>query len=275
MQLFLVGNLQDKIHEANVTVHRSEAKYYDLIHPEIYSKREQNRLYSTLKMVDKLVACDQERTKKALDFGAGTGNLTGKLLQLGYKVTAIDGSAEMCKILEKKYKPYLESEQLVVVNSFIEDVPFDEGEFDLVTCYSVLHHLPDYIDAIQRLTVFLRNGGVMYLDHEVSPFYWMQESVTLAELVKILYSHFNRLINGLYLKISGINVPPINYELSDYWHNKDHHLDHEQIDRFFEANFSSFKRTDYHITKSWFLNPLFYVYKYSCKPGMSFWVAKK
>ena len=38
-------------------------------------------------MVDELIADNQ---KKALDFGAGTGNLTGKLLRMDYKVTAID-----------------------------------------------------------------------------------------------------------------------------------------------------------------------------------------
>ena len=67
---------------------------------------------------------NRERSKKALDFGAGTGNLTGKLLQMGYKVTAIDISMEMCKILEKKYKNYLESKRLIVINSPIENVNF-------------------------------------------------------------------------------------------------------------------------------------------------------
>ena len=33
-------------------------------------------------MVDKLIVDNQ---KKALDFGAGTGNLTGKLLRMNYR----------------------------------------------------------------------------------------------------------------------------------------------------------------------------------------------
>src|SRR4030042_6740668 len=132
-------NLGERIHEANVAVHRFEAKYYELLHPEVYSKQEQKRINSTLKIVDKLVTDNQ---KKALDFGAGTGNLTGKLLSMGYKVTAIDISAEMCTILRRKYKTYLETKKLTVINSPIENVSFDKGEFDLVTCYSVLHPLP-------------------------------------------------------------------------------------------------------------------------------------
>jgi 2-polyprenyl-3-methyl-5-hydroxy-6-metoxy-1,4-benzoquinol methylase len=167
--LFIGENLRERIHEANVAVHRFEAEYYVLLHPEVYGKQEQKRIDSTLKMVDQLVADNQ---KEALDFGAGTGNLTGKLLRMGYKVTAVDISAEMCAILKKKYKTYLAAEKLVAINSPIEDVNFDRDEFDLITCYSVLHHLPDYVDALQRLSAFLKKGGVMYMDHEASPFYW-------------------------------------------------------------------------------------------------------
>jgi len=267
------GTLRERIHEANVAVHRFEAEYYELLHPEVYSKQEQKRINSTLKMVDELVADNQ---KKALDFGAGTGNLTGKLLRMNYEVTAIDISAEMCAILKKKYKPFLDAKKLVVINSAIEGVSFDRGEFDLVTCYSMLHHLPDYADAIQSLSVFLKQGGVMYLDHEASPFYWMDESDKMANLVKHVYLHSTPILNSLYFQLIGLNVPPLDYTLSDYWHKKEHPLDHGKIESIFkEQNFEFFTRIDYHLNGTWFSNPIFYVYKHTCKPEMSFWVAKK
>jgi len=271
--LFLDANLEERIREANVVVHRFEAKYYELLHPEVYNKQEQKRINSTLKMVDELIANNQ---RKALDFGAGTGNLTGKLLSMGYHVTAIDISAEMCALLRKKYKPYLEAKKLVVINLPIEDVSFDRGEFDLITCYSVLHHLPDYVDVVQRLCVFLKKGGVMYLDHEASPFYWKDESDNIANLVKHIYFHSNPLLNTFYFEIIGMHVPSIDYTLSDYWHKKEHALDHGKIAYVFEKeNFEFFTRIDYHVYGTWVLNPIFYVYKYACKPEMSFWVAKK
>jgi len=226
--------------------------------------------------VDKLVADNRVRAKKALDFGAGTGNLTGKLLQMGYEVTAIDISAEMCKILEKNYKNYLKAKKLIVINSPIEDASFDRDEFDLITCYSVLHHLPDYVDAIQRLSGFLKKGGVMYLDHEISPFYWKSESSNVARVVKSIYFHSNPLLNSLYFQIIGINIPSLDYNLSDYWHRKEHSLDHKKIEYIFEENYDFFMRIDYHIKfRTWLLNPIFYIYKYSCKPEMSLWLAKK
>ena len=273
--MFLGKDLQEKIREANVAVHRFEAKYYELIHPEVYNRYEQKRINSALKMVDKLVVDNQVDAKKALDFGAGTGNLTCKLLQMGYEVTAIDISAEMCKILEKKCKNYLEAKKLVVINSPIEDVSFDRDEFDLIACYSVLHHLPNYVDAIQRLSFFLKKGGIMYIDHEVSPFYWKDESHSAAKLVKDLYLHSNPLLNAFYFQIMGINFPPLDYTLSDYWHKKEHPLDHGKIEHLFKKTFDSFTRIDYYLKGTWVFNPIFYVYKHICKPEMSFWIAKK
>ncbi len=122
-----------------------------------------------------------DNRKVALDVGAGTGNLTGKLLQLGYTVTAVDISQEMCGILQKKYLAYLQSKKLTVVCSPIEELSFEEGKFDLITCYSVLHHLPDYVGALRCLSVFLKKGGVIYLDHEASPFYWKNEPSMLCQ----------------------------------------------------------------------------------------------
>lgn len=265
--------LKQKIHQANVIVHRTEAKYYELLHPEVYSKHEQKRITANLVMVDKLVS---DNRKNALDFGAGTGNLTGKLLRLGYTVTAIDISPEMCAVLEGKFSKYVLDGKLVVVNSPIEDLTFDLGKFDLIVGYSVLHHLPDYLSALRRLTFFLKMGGVIYIDHEASPFYWRKESSGLTSFVKDIYFHSNPILNGLYFQITGLKVPIIDYSLSDYWHKKEHAVNHQKIAEIFnEAGFESFSRIDYYQTSSWIPNPLSIIYRLLCKPEMSFWMAKK
>jgi ubiquinone/menaquinone biosynthesis C-methylase UbiE len=266
-------HLQERIHEANVSVHKFEAEYYEFLHPEVYSPQEQKRIASVLKMVDRLVEGNQ---KRALDFGAGTGNLTGKLLDMDYTVTAIDISAEMCAILKKKYSAHLKAKKLVVINSPIEDVSFGNGEFDLITCYSVLHHLPDYLGAIQRLSGFLKKGGAMYLDHEASPFYWKNEAQSLANFVKQIYFHSNPLLNTLYFRMVGLNLPSYDYVLSDYWHKKEHPIDNKEIECVFEkAHFAFFKRADYYLNGTWIVNPISYLYKRLCRPEMSLWIAKK
>jgi ubiquinone/menaquinone biosynthesis C-methylase UbiE len=265
--------LREKVHEANISVHRVEAAYYDLFHPEVYSKQEQKRITSILNSVDKLI---EDNHKKALDFGSGTGNLTDKLLKLGYAVTAVDISTEMSRILRLKYKKQIKSHKLAVINSPIEFVQFKEEEFDLITCYSVLHHLPNYEEELRRLCGFLKKGGVMYLDHEASPFRWKTEPAIFSEAFKTVYLHSNPMLNSAYFQLVGFNAPNVDYSLSDYWYKKEHPLDHQKIQQIFkEEKFESYTRTDYHLKASWIFNPIFPVYEHVCKPEVSCWIAKK
>jgi 2-polyprenyl-3-methyl-5-hydroxy-6-metoxy-1,4-benzoquinol methylase len=275
--LLVIDNLGERIHKANVTVHQTESNYYELLHPEIYNDFEQKRIKLTLKLVDKLI---EDNQKVALDFGAGTGNLTGKLLQLGYKVIAVDISPDMCEILKKRLKNYSEDGRLRIINSPIEDVRFNEAEFDLITCYSVLHHLPDYVDVIRKLAALLKKGGVMYLDHEASPLYWKHEAhKKVACMMQYSHSLSEILINTLYFRILRVNIPNvshIDYHLSDYWTWKEHHIDHEKIKFVFkEEKFGFFTRIDYHVRRTWIPNPIFYLFKQTCEPNMSLWIAKK
>jgi ubiquinone/menaquinone biosynthesis C-methylase UbiE len=265
--------LKKQIHEANVSVHRTEAQYYEQLHPEVYSKHEQKRINSQLKTIDRMV---EDNGKKALDFGAGTGNLTGKLLKLGYSVVANDISPEMCQILQEKFRTQLNNGMLTVVNEPIENLAFEEGTFDVVAGYSVLHHLPDYVDALVCLCSFLHKGGVIYLDHEASPYYWRGEANPVTGLVKDLYFHSNPIINSIYFGLTGLKVPTIDYKLSDYWHKKEHSINHKKIAAVFkQRNFQYAERTDYYETATWIPNPLSIGYRLLCKPEMSSWIAKK
>jgi len=265
--------LKERIHQANISVHRLEAQYYELLHPEVYSKQEQKRITAKLQALDKLVT---DNRKSALDVGAGTGNLTGKLLQIGYTVTAVDISAEMCEILQRRYHAYTQSNKLTIVCSPIEDLGFETDKFDLITCYSVLHHLPDYDETLRGLCIFLKKGGVIYIDHEASPFYWKTEPSGLANLTKTIYLHSNPLFNSLYFQITGLKIPQIDYCLSDYWHKKEHALNHSNIQQIFkDENFTFESRTDYYETGTWIPNPLSPIYRVLCRPEMSYWIAKK
>jgi ubiquinone/menaquinone biosynthesis C-methylase UbiE len=238
----------------------------------VYSGKEQQRVRRQLEAIDRQILNNQ---KNALDVGAGTGNLTGKLLQMGYRVVATDISPEMCSILKKKYAQYI-PDKLTVLNSPIEDLTFRSGEFDLVAAYSVIHHLPDYISALGVLCGFVKKGGVIYIDHEASPSYWVGEPSMLAGIIKGLTFHSNPLINSLYFQIIGLRVPTIDYTLSDYWHKKEHALNHQAIGQVFkQKGFINAKRTDHYLNGSWLPNPLAYIYRFVCKPEMSFWVAQK
>lgn len=264
--------LKHQIHQANISVHRFEAQYYELLHPEVYSRQEQKRISNRLKTIDKQISSNQ---KKALDIGAGTGNLTGKLLELGYRVVAIDISPEMCAILKRKFKSHLDR-GLRVLNLPVEDLAFVKGEFDLITSYSVLHHLPDYTQSLRTISSFLKRGGVIYIDHEASPYYWQDEPTGLANMVKDLYLHSSPAINGIYFQLIGLRVPTIDYTLSDYWYKKDHPINHKKIEQIFkQEGYQSYQRIDHYLHSTWIPNPLSQLYRLLCQPEMSYWIAKK
>jgi ubiquinone/menaquinone biosynthesis C-methylase UbiE len=258
-----------KIHKANVEVHRLEARNYELIHSEIYNHKEQKRLRSMLRTIDTIIEGEQRKT---LDFGAGTGNVTSKLLQMQYCVTAVDISPEMCNILAQKYRHYLRTGMLKVINSTIEDAELGKEQFDLITCYSVLHHLPDYLSVIEMLCAFLKKGGVMYLDHEGPPFHQSERANHSSRMAKYAYVHYRWFTDQLYFRIRRLNLPSLDYSLVDCWS----HLDHEKIEATFrKLNFSFFTRIDYHLKQGWLPNPFFGQYERTCKPDRSLWIAQK
>lgn len=194
--------------QGNIAVHKVEASFYDVIHGEIFNGREQKRLSNTLSFLTKNMSGCQY---KAVDFGAGTGNVTKKLLGLGYEVTAFDISPEMCARLEAENRVQVTEGRLKVLNLNLDKSGY-KGQFDLVTCYSVLHHLPDHENTIGILAKLVKPSGILYIDHE--GFKSNDNQLLVALLMKPHYL-LNRLYEFLFVKIHRLKMPVIDYSLSD------------------------------------------------------------
>jgi ubiquinone/menaquinone biosynthesis C-methylase UbiE len=219
-----------------------------------------------------------DNQKRALDIGAGTGNITGKLLQMGYEVTAVDISAAMCAILEKKYRESIRHMKLVIINSEIEGIDLGAEGYDFITSYSVLHHLPDYMTVIHTLATALKKGGVMYLDCEPSPYYWRPTPFT--KLLRFL-KPVGRTLNCCSPKTDD-TVPNVNarnlrwLKTAEYWNRKEQPLDHNHINEVLHAqNFTLCIRRDYHRYRNRLLTPFFRFYRVLMRPELSLWIAKK
>ena len=149
----------------NIAAHDRVASRYEKKHLEIFNPIEQERLAHDLG--EAIGAIQTGRTPpRALDFGCGSGNLTRRLRELGCEVTAADVSPKFIEQLRRE--PGVTTFQLNGEN--LEGLP-DAG-FDAVATYSVLHHVPDYLAAVAELARVVAPGGVLYIDHEVSPEYW-------------------------------------------------------------------------------------------------------
>jgi SAM-dependent methyltransferase len=154
----------------NIARHDQVARQYDDSHTEIFNRVEQARLERDLRAA---AATVESTHRRALDFGAGTGNLSRKLLRLGFEVTAADVSANMLSRLAAQ-EP--EATKDGTLRTFTLDggpaLSFPDGHFAFVAAYSVLHHIPDYLGAVRELARVVAPGGILFLDHEMNESHW-------------------------------------------------------------------------------------------------------
>lgn len=137
---------RERIIEENLKLYRLEEQDYAFLHPEIYNWFEQKEIQRDLNSLRKRV-----NGNEALDIGCGMGNITLKLLSLGFKVTALDISTTMIKKVEDTLPEDMIVNLMMVeadIDTFLSNVP---GRYNLVTMSSVLHHLPDYIETLKKV----------------------------------------------------------------------------------------------------------------------------
>jgi ubiquinone/menaquinone biosynthesis C-methylase UbiE len=116
------------------------------------------------------VALPQATGKTILDVGCGVGSLTLQMAKMNpqSKVTGID-------LLEDTMKQcYLNATAYDIENAefkaaSVYELPFDDGAFETVTCFFMIHHLEDIPKALSEVKRVVANGGkvlaVEPLDH--------------------------------------------------------------------------------------------------------------
>ncbi len=92
-----------------------------------------------------------------LDLGCGSGRDTLTMYEMGYDVTPLDGSEEMCKLAEIHTG-------LDVLQMDFEDIQFDDAFDGIWACGSLLHVPKDDMPAmLERLSEALCRDGILYI----------------------------------------------------------------------------------------------------------------
>jgi len=107
--------------------------------------------------------CDKAAVKageSAADIGAGTGFITQELLNRGVKVTAIDQSEEMLRILKEKFGSF---KALTCLQGDAYSLPLRENRMDYVMANMFLHHIEDPRRAIFEMTRILKPEGKLII----------------------------------------------------------------------------------------------------------------
>jgi ubiquinone/menaquinone biosynthesis C-methylase UbiE len=216
---------REKIIQENLKLYRLESQNYISLHPEIYNWFEQGEIQKDLASLKKKL-----KGNEALDIGCGMGNISLKLLSLGFKVTAIDISTTMIK----KVKRALPVE--IAINLDIIETDIDTflskpaGKYNLVTMSSVLHHIPEYLESLQNIFGFIAVGGFLYITHEPLKDVLTREDPLLRKLLwQIDYLCYLIKKKGRIEVINGVD-----WRLSDYHLYKG--LDHDGVRRLLKKN---------------------------------------
>jgi len=167
--------------ESNIRAHDKIAKKYERIHGEIYNETEQRRLKEALQKALSYIRTENSQ-KLALDFGCGAGNLTAHLTQLGCDVLACDVSQGFLDLVQSRQYP-TSVKSIKINGSDLLNVA--DGTVDIVATYSVLHHVPEYIDILAEFVRVLKPGGVIFIDHELTSEFWEPTSVRSAYLAEM------------------------------------------------------------------------------------------
>ncbi len=103
-----------------------------------------------------------------LDFGCGSGRDTRYFLQKGYNVTALDGSAELCRIAEEKTR-------ISVIQMDFKD--FDKQDlYDGIWACSSILHLPnqELRNVLIHMEKALHCNGIIYTSFKYGDFSGMR-----------------------------------------------------------------------------------------------------
>jgi ubiquinone/menaquinone biosynthesis C-methylase UbiE len=144
----------------NIEVHTRMAESYERDEPH-YRPENQAKVRSNL-----LRVAERTGTARLLDIGCGAGFVINLLRDTFEEIHGLDATQAMLDRID------VSGGNITLHRGVAERLPFDDGWFDLVTAYSVLHHLEDHRRVLAEAARVLRPGGVLYIDLEPNRAFW-------------------------------------------------------------------------------------------------------
>jgi len=105
----------------------------------------------------------QASTIKLLDFGCGSGVLLGVAAGLGLQVTGVDNSKSMIDAAHKQLSRFGKQPNLEWLPSNSGKGAYEQENYDVVLCLSVLEFVPVISSLLFRLCARVNKGGILVL----------------------------------------------------------------------------------------------------------------
>jgi len=114
---------------------------------------------------------------RLLDVGSGSGLVTRCAEGLFDYRVGTDISPEILEANSDAFDLGLPAE--------CDNMPFEDGSFDVVTCFAVLHHLFSFKGLVKEARRVLKPGGVFYTDHDMDAAFYRRFRPMLAVYRKL------------------------------------------------------------------------------------------
>ncbi|HBA68653.1 MAG TPA: SAM-dependent methyltransferase [Lachnospiraceae bacterium] len=134
------------------------------------------------------------RGSHILDFGCGSGRDTKYFLSQGYRVTATDGSVELCKLAS-------EYTGIPVKHMMFQELEEKEIYDGIWACSSILHlPLLELNDVFHRITAALKKDGVLYTSFKYGSYEGKRNGRYFTDMTEDRFSDILKDIKGLELE---------------------------------------------------------------------------
>jgi SAM-dependent methyltransferase len=141
-------------------------------HTRAYFDEIESARYAGQAFIHSFAQFTRWRGKRVLEIGCGAGTDSLQFARAGALLTSIDLTSAAVALTRERLA--LNDLSADVRQADIECLPFEEGEFDLVYSWGVLHHTPDTVSTFDEILRVLKPGGsiVIMLYHRHSIVAW-------------------------------------------------------------------------------------------------------
>lgn len=155
----------EEIRDVNTRYHNVAAGHYDAKWGIDFGDVGQAQVVSKVR---KALERDPNRFERSLEIGSGTGYFTLNLMRAGLigEATCTDISPGMLSALAANAERL--GLDVTTVPTDAEELPFEDGQFDLVIGHAILHHIPDLGQAFREFARVLAPGGAVLFAGEPS-----------------------------------------------------------------------------------------------------------
>lgn len=135
---------------------------------------------------------------RTLDVGCATGDFVKMAAEYGFDAWGCDYSQAVVSRGHRQHK-------LQIVHGQVENIPFDDESFDVVTLLQLFEHLPDPLTALREVRRVLRPSGLIFLETpNYLPYYYLER--------------YLKVLVPLYCKITGrVDLPWLPFEHLCHW----------------------------------------------------------